>query len=199
MSKQTKNHMFREKEAALNAFRKYRTLVADIDRLCRRIRKKFKEHITCKKGCAGNCCQSHISVFPIEAISFIEGLQNLPLEMVRHIRHKARSSNSFGPCPLLEEGACLMYDSRAIICRTHGLPISTEYSGHRAIGFCQHNFKNMPTIPEDAVIELEPLNESLTAINHQFVREIALSFSADDRLTIGEALLLEISVDNMFF
>jgi Fe-S-cluster containining protein len=192
LSKQTKIDMFRDLEAEPKALREYRTLVAKIDRLCRRIRRKFGKHITCKKGCAGNCCQRHISVFPIEAISFAQGLQNLPSEMVRHIRHKARSANSFGPCPLLEEGACLMYDSRAIICRTHGFPILAEYRGHRSIGFCQHNFKNLQAIPENAVIELEPLNSSLAAVNHQFICEFAPSFFADNRLSIGEALLLDV-------
>jgi Fe-S-cluster containining protein len=183
----------------VEAIRRYQSLIAEVDLLCRRIRQGYGEYIACKKGCAGNCCQRHITVFPIEAIFFAKELQKLPQQMMQHIRQKARHATTFGPCPLLEEGACLMYDSRAIICRTHGFPILAEYRGHRSIGFCQQNFKNMPAISEDAVIELEPLNKSLMAVNHQFVREFAFSFSADDRLTIGEALLLEISENILFF
>jgi Fe-S-cluster containining protein len=177
---------------ALNAFKKYQTLTAEVDRLCRAIRQSYGEHIACKKGCAGNCCQRHISVFPIEAVSFASALQKLPENMIHRLRHKARSSTTFGPCPLLEEGACLMYDSRAIICRTHGFPILNRYRGIRTIGFCQHNFKHLSAIPDDALIELAPLNNTLTSINRQFLEETTATWSYCDRLTIGEALLLDV-------
>jgi Fe-S-cluster containining protein len=177
---------------ALNAFKKYQTLIAEVDRLCRSIRQGYGEHIACIKGCAGNCCQRHITVFPIEAVSFAAALQKLPEKMIHRIRHKARSSTTFGPCPLLEKGACLMYDSRAIICRTHGFPILNSYRGIRTIGFCQHNFKQLPAIPDEALIELAPLNNTLTSINRQFLEETAAPWPYCDRLTIGEALMLDV-------
>lgn len=174
----------------LGAFIDYQALIAEVDRLCRRIRHRYAEHIACVKGCAGNCCRIHISVFPVEAVSFARALQKLPREMVRHIRQKARQTNTFGPCPLLEEGACLMYDSRAIICRTHGLPILSEYRGHRSIGFCQKNFQNLPSIPDDDVIDLAHLNGSLAAVNNRFVSEFGDRLPPGKRFTIGEALLM---------
>ena len=182
----------------MKAYRKYRILTNEIDRLCDRIRQGYGEHIACKKGCPGNCCQRHITVLPIEAVSFALALQTLPTKKAKYIRSKSRSATTFGPCPLLEEGACLMYDSRAIICRTHGFPILVEYRGHRSIGFCQHNFKNLDTVPEDATIELQSLNKSLTEINNQFIHESALPFSTGTRLSIGEALLLKLPFDNGF-
>ena len=184
------------KEMVLGAFRDYQVLTAGIDQQCRRIRNRYTEHIACVKGCAGNCCRIHISVFPVEAVSFARALQKLPRETVRHIRQKARRTNSFGPCPLLEESACLLYDSRAIICRTHGLPILSEYRGHRSIGFCQKNFQNLPSIPDDAVIDLAYLNGPLAAINHRFMREFADRLPAGKRLTVGEALLMSKLNDN---
>ena len=177
---------------ALNAFKKYQTLTAQVDWLCRSIRQSYGEHIACKKGCAGNCCQRHITVFPIEAVLFAAALQKLPENMVDHIRQRARSSTTFGPCPLLEEGACLMYDSRAIICRTHGFPILSKYRGIRTIGFCQHNFKHLSPIPDDAFIELAPLNNTLTSINREFLEETTAGWPYYGRLTIGEALLLDV-------
>ena len=124
----------------MKALRNYRKLVAQVDDACGRIQEAYAGQIACEKGCAGNCCRIHLSVFPIEAISLAIALKKLPREMVRHIQQKARHINSFSPCPLLEEGACLMYASRLLICRTHGLPMRTEYRGHRFIGFCQKNF-----------------------------------------------------------
>jgi Fe-S-cluster containining protein len=177
----------------LQALRDYQSLIVEVDRMCDHIRQRYLEHIACKKGCAGNCCRIHISVFPVEAVSFAAALQKLPPKKVRHIRQKARQANSFGPCPLLEKGACRMYASRAVICRTHGLPVLTEYRGRSSIGFCLKNFQKMPSIPGDAVIELAPLNNALMAVNRQFVREYSSPFPFVNRLTIGQALLLDVA------
>ncbi len=112
--------------------------------------------------------------------------------MVRHIRQKARQVNGFGPCPLLEEGACLMYASRLIICRTHGLPMRNEYRGHRFIGFCRKNFRELDPLPDDAVIDLDWLNKNLTAVNQLFVIEFPDRVDLSPRISIGGALLLDL-------
>ena len=111
--------------------------------------------------------------------------------MVRHIRQKAKLTSSFGPCPLLEEGACLMYASRLIICRTHGLPMRHEYRGNRFIGFCQKNFRKLDPIPDDAIIDLNCLNNNLAAVNRLFVNEFSDRIGLNQRFSIGEALLLD--------
>ena len=174
----------------MKALRKYHSLIDRVDRTCRRIQEGYAEQIVCRKGCAGNCCRIHLSIFPVEAISLANALQKLPRKMVGHIRNKARKATGFGPCPLLEEGACLMYASRLVICRTHGLPMRTEYRGNRFIGFCQKNFHNLNPIPDDAVIDLDDLNYRLATVNRLFVDEFSDCFHSDSRLSIGEALLL---------
>jgi hypothetical protein len=170
----------------------YQNLKTEVDQRCYEIRQRYGKYITCKKGCPGNCCQRHITVFPIEAAAFARALPGLSQELVSYIRRKARQSTSFGPCPLLENGACLMYDTRAIICRTHGYPILSEYRGQRSVGFCHRNFKNLPVITEDRIIELAPLNNSLTALNRQFIDEFDGPLFPADRMTVGEALLLNV-------
>jgi Fe-S-cluster containining protein len=173
------------------SIKKYQQLIARVDNTCRAIQESYADQIACQKGCAGNCCRIHLSVFPIEAVSLARALKKLPREMAQYIRDKARTIDSFSPCPLLEDGACLMYASRLVICRTHGLPMRSEYRGHRSIGFCQKNFQNLKPIPDEAVIDLNKLNAELAAVNRTFVNtyrgrvELHLSF------TIGEALLLE--------
>ena len=141
-----------------NSIHKYQRLIARVDNACRLIQEKYAHQIACRKGCAGNCCRIHLTIFPIEAISLARALKKLPGKMARHIRDKARNTKSFGPCPLLENGACLMYASRLVICRTHGLPMRSEYRGRQSIGFCQKNFQNLKAIPNDAVIDLDDLN-----------------------------------------
>jgi len=176
----------------LQSFKDYQQLINEVDQLCYEIRQSYGKYIACKKGCAGNCCQRHINVFPIEAISFGLALRKFPQGLISHIRRKARETTSFGPCPLLEDGACLMYESRAIICRTHGYPILSEYRGQRSVGFCHKNFKNLPAISDDRKIELAPLNKRLAAINHRFINEFDGCLPMVDRFTIAEALILDI-------
>jgi hypothetical protein len=124
-------------------------------------------------------------------VSLALALQKLAPEMRRRIQHKARHTNSFGPCPLLEDGACSMYDARAVICRTHGLPVGLEYRGHRTVGFCLKNFKHPYPIPDEDIIDLAPLNRSLAEVNSKFLSQVDLPLLPGKRFTIGEALLLE--------
>jgi len=175
-----------------NSIHKYQRLIARVDNAIRLIQEKYAHQIACRKGCAGNCCRIHLSIFPIEAISLARALKKLPREMAHYIRDKARNTTSFGPCPLLEDGACRMYASRLVICRTHGLPMQTTYRGHRSIGFCQKNFQNLDPIPDDAVIDLDDLNRELASVNKLFVEEFSDRMCLIPRFYIGEALLLEL-------
>jgi Fe-S-cluster containining protein len=176
----------------MKALRNYHRLIYQVDTDSRRIQEGYAGQIACEKGCAGNCCRIHLSVFPIEAISLAIALKKLSREMVRHIRQKAGQANSFGPCPLLEDGACLLYAARLMICRTHGLPMAIEYRGKRSIGFCQKNFRKLDPVPDDAVLDLGWLNNNLAALNQSFINEFPGSIGLRPRLFIGEALLLDL-------
>jgi hypothetical protein len=85
-----------------------------------------------------------------------------------------------------------MYASRLIICRTHGLPMRIEYRGNRSIGFCRKNFRKLDPIPDDAVIDLDGLNNNLSAVNQLFVNEFSDRIGLNPRFSIGEALLLDL-------
>ncbi len=176
----------------MQALKEYQNLIVDVDQRGHWIIQRHQDHIACTKGCAGNCCRIHISVYPVEAVSLALALQKRSSDLRRHIQNKARHTNSFGPCPLLEDGACLMYDARAVICRTHGLPMRTEYRGHRSIGFCDKNFQNLTPIPEEDVIDLAQLNNSLAAANRRFVSALARRLPLGKRFTIAEALLMDV-------
>ena len=178
----------------MQALKEYQKLIVDVDLRCRRIIQRHQDHIACTKGCAGNCCRIHISVYPVEAVSLALALQERAPDLRRLIRHKARHTNSFGPCPLLEDGACLMYDARAVICRTHGLPMRTEYRGHRSIGFCEKNFQKLSPVPEEDIIDLAHLNRSLAAVNRRFVSAFAHRLPSGKRFTIAQALIMNLLV-----
>jgi Fe-S-cluster containining protein len=170
----------------------YRSLVAEVDRLCRRVGVKYASHMACRKGCAGNCCRIHLSVLPVEAASLARSLTDLPTETAGRLRARAVRTTTFGPCPLLEEGACRMYASRLVICRTHGFPMATEYRGRRAVGCCRENFQRLQPIPEDAVIDLDRINRALAEVNRAFVAELEPRRALRPRYFIAEALLLDL-------
>jgi hypothetical protein len=83
-----------------------------------------------------------------------------------------------------------LYAFRPVICRTHGLPLQTIYNQRLSIGHCPRNFKNMSSIPDDAVIDLDRINGALRAINTSAVSEMGRVLQLQDRLSIAEALLL---------
>jgi Fe-S-cluster containining protein len=184
--------VFIQRELLLQALKDYQDMIIDVDRRCRRIISRYKAHIACTKGCAGNCCRIHISVYPVEAVSVALALQTQPADMRQRIQQKARQTSTFGPCPLLADGACRLYAARAVICRTHGLPVSTVYRGHRSVGFCQKNFRHLSYIPTQDVIDLDQLNNRLAAINRRFLSQIEHRLPSAERFNLAEALLIAI-------
>jgi len=165
----------------------YHRLVARVDGMVQRIRRKYDAHIACHKGCACGC--RNLSVLPIEALSLSDAVQDLPEGLKAKILKRA-STASFWDCPLLQAGACSLYAFRPIICRTHGYPLLTYYQGRPSIGYCRHNFKNIPIIPPDALIDLEKVNSTLRVINASAVAEPVQRLKLPDRLSISEAILL---------
>lgn len=172
----------------MSAMQEYKALVADISRRCDDITARYADQIVCTKGCHGNCCRIHLSIFPVEAFHLAAALEAQPAEIAQPIREQAHKTLPSGPCPLLAGAACRMYSDRLILCRTHGLPMQTRYRGSLSVGCCQKNFRKMSAIPDDACIDLDQLNKSLAAINHRFVSEYRCRYALKERYLIGEAL-----------
>jgi Fe-S-cluster containining protein len=164
----------------------YRALRARVDHICQEIQREFGAQIACHAGCDG-CCR-HISLFPVEAAALSEALDDLPREEAERMRTRARSASSDAPCPLLENGRCLLYAARPIICRTHGLPVLTEQEGERMIDFCPLNFRDISSLPGKAVIDLDRLNTALAAINALFIDKRHGNDPLKERIPIAEAL-----------
>jgi Fe-S-cluster containining protein len=168
--------------------RNYRSLLTRVDRLLDSVRRRYPGHIACHKGCDCGC--RNISVFPIEALSLVRAIQDLPGGAGAKIRRRAAAA-SFWDCPLLEDRACRLYPFRPVICRTHGFPLQTHYNGQPSIGYCRHNFKDLPSIPADAVIDLDTINGTLRTMNAIYVAELAHVRQLPERLSIAEAILVE--------
>jgi hypothetical protein len=174
---------------SMTSLRNYRNLVEKIDALCRRITTGYGEFLACGKGC-DDCCR-HISLFPVEAFALTVAIADLPGGVSEYIRDRARRASS-DACPLLENGLCLLYTFRPIICRTHGFPLLSCTEGKKVIDYCPKNFMGVTSLPADIVLNLDNLNTTLAAINAVFIASSGNSASLEDRrISIAEALLLE--------
>lgn len=169
----------------------YLQLSARVGDLCGQIEERCREHLSCHEGC-DSCCR-HLSLFWVEAVALAWALKQADPAAAAEIRRQAQFSTSNGPCPLLVGGRCLLYAARPLICRTHGLPLLLERDGERRIDYCPLNFQQATTLPPGALINLETLNSTLTAINALFVKELfGPPGPPTERLTIAEALLLQL-------
>lgn len=176
---------------AAESLRNYFELVGKVDDLCRRIESEFSGDLACRKGCSG-CCR-HLSLFWVEAVALALTLEGCSEAEAERIRARAVQHRPDDPCPLLENDACLLYEGRPIICRTHGLPLLMGDGDERRIDFCDLNFRDLSSLPARAVIDLNLLNTTLAAIDNLFVSEVFHGEPPEkDRLTISEALLLDL-------
>jgi Fe-S-cluster containining protein len=174
----------------MDSLRNYRQLVDRVDDLCLRIGQDYPDQIVCRKGC-DSCCR-HLTLFWVEGVALALALEVLPAETAESIRQGARLATPDGPCPLLENGRCLLYAARPIICRTHGLPLLGNREGERFVDTCPENFKGIKNLPATAVIDLDCLNITLATINGLFVAEtFGMGRPAEERVSIAESLLLE--------
>jgi len=161
-----------------------------VDELCRSIGQGFATHIVCKAGC-DRCCR-HLSLFPVEAFALAEAVRHLAPFRIDTLRKQAAASTPDSPCPLLQDGLCLLYDVRPIICRTHGLPLVYTEDGTQHVDCCPDNFRDIGSLPGSAVIRLDQLNTMLAAINAVFVNSLEKKgVVLPPRMTIAEALLTD--------
>lgn len=89
------------------------------------------------EGCPDNCCDSYFLHHTYTEWAYLwEGLDQLPADKLAAIKQRAqdyvqqaKEADEAGQrpqimCPLNEDGLCLPYQHRLLICRLHGVPAS---------------------------------------------------------------------------
>lgn len=113
-------------EAALGRGRSGRRL----DDLARRLQREFDQAVekafaalpgqgvACAPGC-DHCCRTlRVSVSPVEIFALVHRLQEARVsDRALDERLTRLAQETSGPCPLLDEGVCVLYSSRPLACR----------------------------------------------------------------------------------
>lgn len=116
----------------------YQAMAEEYDEVARRLAFSCKE-------CPDNCCDSYFLHYTyIEWVYLWQGMRQLPLQRQQEIVDRARrvvrqyadelaqERRPVVMCPLNEDGLCVLYPFRLLVCRTHGVPaVMTRPDGRR--------------------------------------------------------------------
>lgn len=177
-----------ESRFSLSLFRNYESLLLKLDETLSAIREKAGSAMQCKKGCDG-CCRP-ISIFAVEAFFLAGFFQKLSEEEQDFIRSHVENNQDDEFCPFLFEGACLLYEARPVICRTHGFPLVVTEGEERFLDFCPLNFDGETDLALSLAMDLETLNKTLSAIQGFFMQEGGLLGKIPERFSIRDAVFL---------
>ncbi|PID76305.1 MAG: hypothetical protein CSB24_07385 [Deltaproteobacteria bacterium] len=133
-------------------------------------------------GCPDNCCDSWFLHHTYLEWAYLHiGLKRLPLEkqaalVMRSMnyREEAKRAEAAGSrpqimCPLNEDGLCIVYKHRLLVCRTHGVPASITRPDGRVM-----NFPGCFRCQELVTQKYENAAEAPLVERTPFLRELAL-------------------------
>lgn len=163
----------------------YQQLIERLDAFFLRVRQRYPELLQCRPGC-DTCCHRDLSLFPFEAELLMEAVARLEPGALDRIRQRAARAqrNQEAPCPLLEQGRCMVYAWRPVICRTHGLPLLVP--GEDTVSLCPFNFKGALEIEGGCVLDLTPVNQILATVQTMLAGRAR---ARHDRIRISQALM----------
>jgi len=146
----------------------YRALRKKVDDIARSLSREHAAHLLCKKGC-DLCCMDY-SILPVEFYSILEELKSNDFKTENpHLNEK-----SSDVCIFLKDHACTIYESRPLICRTHGLPLLyTNDDGEWELSTCELNFRdfNFEKFSEKNTFSQDKFNSKLFLLNREFIVE----------------------------
>ncbi len=174
----------------------YKKILDEADQHFSAVIQSQPQNLQCRRGCS-LCCQGLFEIGAADVALIAEGLSRVDPAVAELMTSRAsaifeatkhpnlrectpRQKEKFFArtedlaCPALDEsGACLIYDSRPLVCRTFGLPIRT---GERYMGEeCELNFTAASQSEKEAAA-------------WDLLREDELG--PEDEFTIPEAILL---------
>ena len=157
-------------------------------------------------GCPDNCCDSYFLHYTYAEWAYLwRGVKQLPQEKQQQLIDRARSyiqecekalSRDTRPqvmCPLNEQGLCLLYKHRLLVCRTHGVPATMTRPDGRTLRFpgcfrCQEIVEGRPGETAAPHVERTPLLQRLARLEGDLL-DSRRHLLPKIRMTIAEMLV----------
>lgn len=150
----------------MDLFERYQIFIAGVAGQCQAAFTAHGKAMRCRPGCA-DCCRP-FSLLPLEMAVVRQAVRELDHPRLEAL--KSRVSQESDRCPLLEEGLCVIYASRPLICRTQGFPLG--YVDHEQevveLSVCPLNFQEQQLLEKEALLYMDPLNEQLSRLNAEY-------------------------------
>lgn len=156
------------------ALQNYSVFLKKIDSKFTEIQMRNSKNFSCALGCY-SCCKAGLTVSSIEAesiknyLSAHEAVRNGVIENEKSDPHKGQH------CTFLDaSGACLIYEVRPVVCRSHGSPIKYVVEENEEKFFeldvCPLNFQqdSIAELSEENFMNIDTINTLLAALNMQF-------------------------------
>jgi hypothetical protein len=159
------------------------------------------------QGCPDNCCDSHFQHHTyIEWAYLWKGLRELSADKIEQVEkwaaeHVRECSRAEGKgerpqvmCPLNEEGLCILYKHRMLVCRTHGVPATMQRPDGQVLRFpgcfrCQELVEKQGIGEDDvASVERTPLLRELVMMEDEFLQRRRHLYPKV-KLTIAEMII----------
>ncbi len=169
-----------EAQAGRDPLESYAALIDLIDGHVARLVRAYGSRIACRRGCSACCILGTVNA--IEAHVLIRAVRALPARVRASLGRRLERGGERPGCVLLSRGACLVYESRPVICRTHGYPVLAD----GAVDVCPLNFRGVEELAPSYVLDLERLNTALAAMDVRFRTLIDEPFFDQDRIPVSD-------------
>jgi len=140
-----------------------------VDHFAERITAAYPNQVNCRRGCRG-CCETDLTVFPVEAEPIEAALTTLPPETLARVRQRRLRQEH---CVFLVEDECVVYAQRPLICRTQGILLQVDRGARTA---CPLNFAGegeVEALPVTDVLNLNTLNLMLSVLHRLHIGQTA--------------------------
>lgn len=183
----------------------YNRLIADVDRFLAGVYTRLAGGMVCGPGC-DSCCRQILSLLPVEASWLRRGFDALPEEDRLRVSDTCKDiavGAGGEACPLLQDGKCILYEYRPLVCRTHGFPLYSdqfrEVKG-APVDFCHLNFtgeSDISTISRNEILNLDLLDQKLFVVNRSFMEEMGRGIeNSGERISMAQLFLEREVIDN---
>lgn len=91
-----------------------------VDAFAGAVSERRRGDLACRAGCTA-CCSVRLEVSDVEADAVREAIERLDGALRARLAERAAHEPEDGaPCVMLEDGRCVIYEARPLVCRTQG-------------------------------------------------------------------------------